>query len=58
MEELYSRPVATQPAEPAKDGWRMVPVEPTMEMIQAWNGCNSIEEGWTAMLAAASQPGE
>jgi hypothetical protein len=52
-DRIISMP-ASQP-EAAQDGWRLVPVEPTAAMIQAWNGCDSIEEGWAAMLASAPQ---
>ncbi len=52
---------APQPAIP--EGWRLVPAEPTMEMVKAgWThhpsafGDAYLPRIWTAMLAAAPQP--
>lgn len=51
----------------APDGWKLVPVEPTQEMVEIGagvvddNGGNArwsdIREAWAGMLAAALQPG-
>lgn len=43
------------------EGWKLVPIEPTPEMIRAGNECWMITEGnapayWSEMLAAAPQP--
>lgn len=66
--KFYTRPIAAQPAEPAKDGWRMVPVEPTMAMLEAVDGVGLHDSrmvargmavnAYSAMLAAAPQPEE
>ena len=51
---LYAAPA---PAEPAPEGWRLVPVEPTPEMVAAWpnhrHGSGHEAEIYRAMLAAA-----
>lgn len=54
---LYAAPVP--PAESAvPDGWKLVPVEPTPEMVQAgWEEHEGSVEGvYLAMLAAAPKP--
>lgn len=46
-------------AKPAPSGWKLVPVEPTPEMIEAANDCEaSWKSIWPAMLDAAPQPPE
>ena len=48
---------APAPAEPAPEGWRLVPVEPTPEMLDAWpnhrHGAGHEAAIYRAMLAAA-----
>lgn len=65
LKELFQTPPAPLPAIP--DGWKLVPVEPTWEMLSA-NGCVKHHDGqecshhenrkriWRAMLAAAPSP--
>jgi len=42
------------------EGWQVVPVEPTMSILEASGHENSIEAAarWAEQLAAAPQPGE
>lgn len=42
---------ATVPSVP--DGWVMVPVEPTREMVKAGASCSSANMVWRYMIAAA-----
>lgn len=53
---LYTTP---QPAHTEQDGWKLVPVEPTEDMVKA--GCRFASEhnakgSWSKMLAAAPKP--
>ena len=41
---------------PLTDGWKLVPVEPTREMMQAWVTEVTQKNAWAAMIAAAPQP--
>lgn len=52
---IYTRPApAINLAEPVPDGWKLVPVEPTKEMWDAYDAApRDIECEWSAMLAAA-----
>ena len=54
----HSLHVVSQPAVP--EGWKLVPVEPTEEMLYP-AGLENVEDGneaWKAMLAAAPEPPE
>ena len=55
---LAPRPAA--PASVAPPGWKLVPIEPTREMIDAYMAMNgrfqSARSDWAAMLAASPQP--
>ena len=55
---LFARPLPQQPSVP--EGWKLVPIEPTKEMIcappNAWPADAKVT--WAAMLAAAPQPKE
>jgi len=56
---LAAHPVADVVVAP--EGWKLVPIEPTEEMIRAGNAAipNQLEpamHAWDSMLAAASQP--
>ena len=53
---LYTTP---QPAHTEQDGWMLVPIEPTEDMLKA--GCRFASEhntkgSWSQMLAAAPKP--
>lgn len=56
---LYTTP---QPAHTEQDGWKLVPIEATREMIWAGKenisivGCESFQRAYQAMLAAAPKP--
>lgn len=64
--KLYALPGArSQPAPSVRDGWKLVPIEPTEDMLRAMtdpfvaiNGDNrkAFESAYTAMLAAAPKP--
>ncbi|WP_286869895.1 hypothetical protein [Pantoea sp. UBA5035] len=41
----------------AREGWKLVPVEPTKEMWDAYDDApDDIDSEWAAMLAAAPEP--
>lgn len=55
------RTALAQPVQVEPDGWRLVPVEPTPQMIEAGSHCwmmtdDNAESYWNAMLAAAPPP--
>lgn len=53
---LYAAP---QPAHTEQDGWKLVPIEPTQEMVDACfdaTCAGGIQKGCRAMLAAAPKP--
>lgn len=54
---LYTTPPANSPAIP--DSWKLVPIEPTQEMVNACfeaTSAGGIQKGYRAMLAAAPKP--
>lgn len=53
---IYTAPPVAAPAVP--DGWKLVPVEPTQEMVDACfegTSAGGIQKGYRAMLAAAPE---
>lgn len=55
---LTTKPPVAAPAVP--EGWKLVPVEPTQEMVDACfeaTCAGGIQKGYRAMLAAAPAPG-
>ena len=68
-EPLFTRPApAVNLSELVPDGWKLVPVEPTRQMCDAfdkssawedvefWEGRFNLASGWEAMLASAPSP--
>ena len=53
----YHLPLYTHPA-PVPADWKLVPVEPTPEMITAANPNDDLDITWQKMIAAAPKPGE
>jgi hypothetical protein len=59
MQKAMGAPTAAQPAVPAvPEGWKLVPIEPTQEMIDAFPQIRGEDVGrelWADLLAAAPQ---
>ena len=54
VEPLYLAPGA-QPAPNVPEGWKLVPIEPTPEMIEAASGYHSLAMAWRAAINAAPE---
>lgn len=60
LAEISLAALATPPAPSSQEGWKLVPVEPTEEMIEAGDrfmeGLSRLGDAYEAMIAAAPAP--
>jgi hypothetical protein len=58
--DLYAAPVADSEPVSVPEGWQLVPIEPSTNMLAAYHTSKRkakyVQEIWTALLDAAPQP--
>lgn len=56
LEKIDALLAGQVPAQAVPEGWQLVPVEPTEEILRAIRSCVLVESCYSAMLAAAPKP--